>query len=155
MKSDVNITDNRLQITRVFDAPRSEVFGWWTQAEKLQRWSGCKEATNCEVVMDFRVGGSFRQKMQIHVNGGRCEFSFVGTYEEIVVPERICYLADFGGAITRITVEFHELGDRTKVVLTQEGFKDSSFCEIVAQGTLESLDKLDAILATQALVNRL
>ena len=59
MKSEVRISGNRLQITRVFDAPRHLVFSWWTEAGKLQQWSGCKEATNCEVVMDFRVGGSF------------------------------------------------------------------------------------------------
>ena len=69
MKSEVRISGNRLQITRVFDAPRHLVFGWWTQAEKLQQWSGCKEATKCEIVMDFRVGGSFTQKMQIAANG--------------------------------------------------------------------------------------
>ena len=87
MKSEVNITGTRLQITRLFDAPRPDVFDWWARAEKLQQWSGCKEATRCEVVMDFRVGGCFTQKMQIAVNGGTCEFSFIGTYEEIVVPD--------------------------------------------------------------------
>jgi uncharacterized protein YndB with AHSA1/START domain len=54
-----------LQITRVFDAPRALVFTYWTQAGKLQQWSGCKETTKCEIEMDFRVGGSFTQKMNI------------------------------------------------------------------------------------------
>ena len=49
MKSEVRISGHRLQITRVFDAPRPQVFGWWTQAEKLQQWSGCKGATSCEI----------------------------------------------------------------------------------------------------------
>jgi uncharacterized protein YndB with AHSA1/START domain len=62
MKCEISIGGNRLQITRVFDAPRHLVFGWWPQAEKLRQWSGCKEATKCEIVMDFRVGGSFTQK---------------------------------------------------------------------------------------------
>lgn len=75
MKSEVRISGNRLQITRVFDAPRHLVFGWWTQAEKLQQWSGCKDATRCEIDMDFRAGGSFTQKMQI---AGKGEFTFAG-----------------------------------------------------------------------------
>lgn len=154
MKSDINITGKRLQITRVFDAPRAVVFGWWAQAEKLQQWSGCKEATHCEVVMDFRVGGSFTQKMQIAVNGGTCEFSITGKYEEIVIPERISYRADLGQAITHTTIEFFEQGERTKVVLTQDGFADSAGCMIVSQGTSESFDKLDSILASQAAVSR-
>ena len=62
MKSEVEVNGNILQITRVFNAPRHRVFPWWTQAQKLQQWSGCKNATNCEITMDFRVGGSFMQK---------------------------------------------------------------------------------------------
>jgi uncharacterized protein YndB with AHSA1/START domain len=79
MKSEVNITGKSLQIARVFDAPRAGVFKWWSQAEKLQQWSGCKEATGCRIVMDFRTGGSFTQKMQIAVNGGTCDFPFSST----------------------------------------------------------------------------
>jgi len=152
MKSEVKISGNRIQITRVFDAPRPLVFAWWTQAEKLQQWSGCKAATKCEIEMDFRVGGSFTQKMHI---AGAGEFSFTGRYDEIVEPERISYHADFGQAITRVVVEFFEQGNRTRVVLTHDGFPNESFCKTVSEGTTESLDKLAAMLADQALVKHL
>ena len=59
MKSDVKITGNHLQITRVFDAPRERVFAAWKTREMLQRWSGCKETTRNDIELDFRVGGSF------------------------------------------------------------------------------------------------
>jgi uncharacterized protein YndB with AHSA1/START domain len=154
MKSEVRISGNRLQITRVFEAPRRLVFGWWTQAEKLQQqWSGCKEATRCEIDMDFRVGGSFTQKMQIAASGGTCEFSFSGKYDEIVEPERIVYHANFGQAITRVVVEFFEQGQGTKLVLTHGGCPDEMFCKTVAQGTTGSLDKLDSFVADRTLVN--
>jgi len=152
MKSEVKISGNRLQITRVFDAPRQLVFAWWTQAEKLQQWSGCKAATKCEIEMDFRVGGSFTQKMQI---AGAGEFSLTGKYDEIVEPERISYHAEFGQAITRVVVEFFEQGNQTRVVLTHDGFPSESFCKTVSQGTTESLDKLAAMLVDQALVKHL
>ena len=147
MKSQVITNGNRLQITRVFDAPRHRVFAWWTQPEKLQQWSGCKEATSCRVEMDFRVGGSFTQTMQITGCG---EFSFTGQYDEIVEPERIVYHADLGYARTRVVLEFFEQRDRTRLVLTQEGFPDESLCSTVSQGTTESLDKLDSLLAAQS-----
>jgi len=146
MKSDVKITGNRLQITRIFDAPRDRVFAAWTQPDLLQRWSGCTGATKVEIEMDFRVGGSFTQKM--HITGAG-EFSFTGTYDEIVVPERIVYHANLGPATTRVIVEFFEQGSQTKMVLTQEGFPDVNLCKIVSQGTLESFDKLDQILVGQ------
>ncbi len=152
MKSEVKISGNRIQITRVFDAPRPLVFAWWTQAEKLQQWSGCKAATKCEIEMDFRVGGSFTQKMHI---AGAGEFSFTGKYDEIVEPERISYHAEFGQAITRVDVEFFEQGNQTRVVLTHDGFPNESFCKTVSQGTTESLDKLAAMLVDQALVKHL
>jgi uncharacterized protein YndB with AHSA1/START domain len=149
MKSEVKVTGKHLQITRVFDAPRPVVFAWWSNAKKLQQWSGCKDATKCEIEMDFRVGGSFTQKMHI---AGVGDFTFTGKYEEIVVPERISYRADMGKAVTRVIVEFFEDGGGTKVILNQDGFPDEASCQIVSHGTEESLDKLDSILAGQAVL---
>ena len=150
MKSEIVMGDRRLQITRVFEAPRPLVFAWWTKAEKLRQWSGCKEAVACEIEMDFRVGGAFTQKMQLAVHGTTCEFSFRGVYLEIARPERIVYQAIFGDVTTQVTVEFHETARGTKVVLTHEGFPDPFFSQNVSQGTAESFDKLDALVAQEA-----
>jgi uncharacterized protein YndB with AHSA1/START domain len=120
------------------------VFTYWSRADKLQQWTGCKEATACEVEMDFRVGGSFTQKMQIE---GAGEFVITGRYLEIIEPERIAYQADLGVATTRITIDFIEQGNQTKVVLIQEGLPDENICKIVSQGTMESFDKLETRLA--------
>ena len=148
MKSEVKIEGDRVRITRVFDVPRAVVFRWWSEAEKLSQWSGCKEARNCEVEMDFRVGGGFTQKMQV---GDKGSFTFTGVYEEIVEPERIVYRANLGPAVTRVRVElFEESGGRTRMVLTQDGFPDAMMSNIVSQGTMESLEKLEAALAGAA-----
>lgn len=146
MKSEVTITGNRLQITRIFDAPRHLVFTFWKEADKVKQWSGCQNATRVEIEMDFRVGGSFTQKMYIT---GAGEFTITGTYDEIVEPERIAYHVNLGPATTRLVVEFIEQGNQTKVVLTQEGFPDENLSRIVSEGTMESLDKLEEILAAQ------
>jgi|SRR5947209_13555488 len=137
MTSDVNTTGKRLQITRILHAPRPMVFRFWAEPEKLQRWSGCKEATNCQIQMDFRVGGSFTQKMQIADKG---EFTFTGIYDEIVEPERISYRAFIGPATTRVLVEFFDEGEQTRVVLIQTGFPDDFSCHTVLQGTMESFE---------------
>jgi uncharacterized protein YndB with AHSA1/START domain len=140
-----------LQITRAFDAPRELVFSWWTEGEKMQQWSGCKEAARCEIQMDFRVGGGFTQKMQIR---GKGEFTITAKYDEIVVPERIAYHVDLGFGVTRVVLEFFEQGDKTKVVLTQEGFPDDFLSQTVSHGTTESFDKLDSVLASESRVNQ-
>lgn len=146
MKSEVTMTGGRLQITRVFAAPREVVFSWWSSAEKLRQWTGCKGATQCDVTMDFRPGGTFTQKMQIE---GAGEFTLTGKYEEIVVPEKIVYQADMVQAVTRVTVEFVEQGNNTKVILTHEGLPSDFICQTVSQGTSESLDKLESMLERQ------
>jgi uncharacterized protein YndB with AHSA1/START domain len=151
MKSEINITGNRLQLTRVFQAPRPLVFSWWTQAEKLQQWSGCKEMVKCEIAMDFRVGGSFTQNMQLLIHGKACDFSVTGAYDEIIDPEKIVYHANFGNAVTRVTIEFFDQGKATKVVVTHEGCPDEFFAKNVSQGTSDSFDKLDSLLPVEAL----
>jgi uncharacterized protein YndB with AHSA1/START domain len=147
VKSEVEINGSRLRITRVFDAPRTVLFGWWKQAEKLQQWSGCKDCTRCEIEMDFRVAGGFVQKMQL---AGAGEFTLRGTYEEIIEPERIVYSANMGPVVTRVTVEFVEQGRGTKVVLEHDGLPDEFLCKTVSQGTTESLEKLAVLAAAVA-----
>jgi uncharacterized protein YndB with AHSA1/START domain len=147
MKSEVKTSANRLQITRVFDAPREKVFAYWTQPEKLQQWSGCKDATKVEIQADLWAGGSFTQKMQI---AGKGEYTFAGRYEEIIAPERIVYTANMGPAVIRVTIDFFDEGEGTKVVVTQEGFPDPKLGQIVSQGMNESFEKLDELLAVHS-----
>jgi uncharacterized protein YndB with AHSA1/START domain len=151
MKSEVEITGNRLRITRIFDAPRDVVFQYWKSVDKLQQWWGCKETTKVESTVDFRSGGTFTHRMQI-TGAGECLIT--GEYVEIVEPERISYRGNFGGNIASVTVEFIAQGDRTKVILTQEGLPNQTIVQIVAQGTTESLDKIDRMLSGQAALAR-
>jgi uncharacterized protein YndB with AHSA1/START domain len=147
MKSELKIDGNRMQITRVFDAPRERVFAAWKTPELMQRWSGCKETAKVEITMDFRVGGSFTQTMDIE---GAGKHTITGVYDEIVEPERIAYHVNLGPATTRVTIEFIEQGRQTKLILTQEGLPDQNIVKIVSGGTLESLDKLEGLLLAQA-----
>jgi uncharacterized protein YndB with AHSA1/START domain len=154
MKSRIDKAGDRLQLTRVFDATRRLVFGMWTDARRMEQWSGCKEMTRCDVAMDFRVGGSFTQTMQLAVHGTTCEFTVTGTYDEIVEPDRIVYHAVAGDVRTRVTVEFFDHPQGTKVVLTHEGCPNESFRDNVSQGTSDSFDVLDTLLASHAMTAR-
>ncbi|HXS97459.1 MAG TPA: SRPBCC domain-containing protein [Candidatus Limnocylindrales bacterium] len=133
----------QLRIVREFAAPRPEVFSWWAAPEKLSQWSGCKEATTCRVEMDFRVGGSFTQRMQLQ---GLGEFVITGRYEEIVVPERIVYVADLSFATSRVAVEFTETVTGTRVTVSQEGLDHPVVFDNVSRGTADSFAKLETLL---------
>jgi uncharacterized protein YndB with AHSA1/START domain len=140
---------NTARIVRLLHAPRPLVFAWWADAEKLQQWSGCKEAVSCRVTMDFRVGGAFTQQMKLSVNGGLCDFTLTGVYEEIVVPEKIVYGATINSVPTRVTVKFADHAEGTEVVLTHEGLPDDFTAAMISQGTSESFDKLAARVSGQ------
>ncbi|MGA9355185.1 MAG: SRPBCC domain-containing protein [Terriglobales bacterium] len=144
MKSEVIVGDNRLQMTRIFDAPPALVFAFWNQVDRLEQWWGCKETASANCTIDFRVGGSFVCVMQLSTG----EFTYTGIYDEIVEPEKIAWHADFGPTTTRVVVEFIDLQNaRTKLVLTQVGFPNHALCENVSRGTNDSFDKLDSLLA--------
>lgn len=145
------MNNQTLQITRTFDAPREVIFSWWSRADKLRQWSGCKDAASCEVEMDFRPGGSFTQRMQI---AGAGEFTLRGRYEEIVPGERIVYTVDLGAAVSRVTVEFSDFGAGTKVVLTHEGLPGEFLRKTISQGTTESFDKLEPLAAIRAVAEQ-
>jgi uncharacterized protein YndB with AHSA1/START domain len=151
MKSEVKAGDNQLEITRVFDAPRQLVFASWKKVEQLEQWWGCKDTTSLQCQMDFRTGGFFTCVMQIR---GAGEFTYRGQYDEIVEPEKIAYHADFGPLTTRVVVEFIEMGSQTRMVLTQIGFPSREMCGHVSRGTMESFDKLEDLLAGQAMAGR-
>ena len=104
--------------------------------------------------MDFRVGGGFRQMMKIAVNGGVCDFILTATYTEIIVPARIEYVVEMHEQSARVHIDFIEEGAHTKVILTHDGFVTPESCQIVAQGTNESLDQLSKLLKSRGGVVR-
>ena len=57
--------DRVLNITRVFDAPRSLVFKAWTESEHMARWWGPRGFTSTVLKNDPRPGGAYR----IHMRG--------------------------------------------------------------------------------------
>jgi uncharacterized protein YndB with AHSA1/START domain len=152
MNSDIQITGDRLQITRTFAAPRGRVFSAFADPAKLQRWTGCKEAESVHCEADFRVGGAFTTTM--HIGGpANCDCTFTGTFEEILEPQKISYTISLPGPVpakSRVSIEFFtESPQQTRLVLVQENLP-AQIIPFVQQGTLESFAKLDALLAAHA-----
>ena len=150
MKSEIKITDNRLEITRIFDAPRAQVFDAWKETELLQQWWGCAQTRKVESTMDFRTGGTFTHVMHIEGVG---EHPYSGTFDEIVEPEKIAYHVQLEDVVARITVQFFSEGEKTRLVLVQEGFPQMpgmDMREIISGGFTAALDKLERLLTAEA-----
>jgi uncharacterized protein YndB with AHSA1/START domain len=109
-----------LTITRIFDAARELVFKAWTEPEHMARWWGPKGFTNPVCEMDVRPGGALRIVMRAPHG---VEHPMTGTFREVVVPERLVFLAvardNKGNPLLEslTTVTFAEVGGRTEVTV--------------------------------------
>lgn len=124
----------KLQLTRVFDAPRELVFKAWTDANQFQQWFGaaaCDGGALQSVKVDARVGGKYR--LQVRRADGEF-FTTVGIYREVKPPERLVFTWQFekDGSSNDfdeveppemlVTIEFRERGKQTELTLTHEKF---------------------------------
>jgi uncharacterized protein YndB with AHSA1/START domain len=150
-------------ITRVFDAPRADVFKAWTDCESLMRWWAPKDFTTPSCRIDLQSQGVFHYCMRSPE--GR-DFCGKAVYSEIVDPERIVYTDSFadeeGNPVpatyygmspdwpqeTLVTVTFAEHKGKTRLTLLHAlGSVPVSERDLCEQGWSEMMDKLAGDLA--------
>jgi uncharacterized protein YndB with AHSA1/START domain len=142
----VNVSE--LRVERTFDAPRDAVFEAWTSPEVMRRWWAAEhDWTTPRAEVDLRPGGRIRVSMA--EPGGEPVHSFSGEYLEVSPPERIVFTVEWqggqaDGAVSTVTVEFLEQGDRTTVVLTQRGLATEESREEHADGWNKCFDNLES-----------
>jgi uncharacterized protein YndB with AHSA1/START domain len=144
------VTDETAAIERILDAPRERVFQAWTEPDQIAAWYGPAhvEIPRDGIRVDLRVGGRWEVTM-IMPGGGQ----FVAGYEieTVVEPELIVMRSDPmpeagmpNGTVVR--VEFHDLGTRTRVMLTDGPFPPAG-TEHAAAGYRAAFDKLAVYLS--------
>ncbi len=100
-KPDQGSATGELVVTRVFAAPRDLVFKAWTESDRLAKWWGPRGFTMLSCKNDLRPGGVFLYGMR-SPDGHEMWGKWV--YREIIVPERLVFVASFAdpqGNITR------------------------------------------------------
>ena len=94
-------TNQDFVISRVFNAPREQVWRAWTKREQLMQWFGPKGSTIRHAKLDLRPGGTFHYAMR--GPDGR-EMWGKWTFREIAAPEKLVLVSSFSdaqGGITR------------------------------------------------------
>jgi uncharacterized protein YndB with AHSA1/START domain len=141
--------ENGITITRVFDAPREQVWREWTEPERFADWYGGSEADvpASTVSMDVREGGVWQATM---FAAGR-EIQWKGEYREVVEPERLVFtVSDQPGedAYELVTVVLTDLGDdRTEMRFEQRGQMSPEQYERAGQGWSTFFDRMAERLA--------
>jgi uncharacterized protein YndB with AHSA1/START domain len=140
----VMTSETSLRVERSFDASAEEVFDAWTNPEVLRRWWAVHPDGSTPVAeVDLRVGGRYRLAME-NPDGER--HTVGGEYQEVERPSRLVYSwqweLDSGeiGQLSTVTVEFHDRGQRTDVVLEHTGLPDADSRDRHAQGWTACMD---------------
>jgi uncharacterized protein YndB with AHSA1/START domain len=125
-----------IRIERVFDAPRAHVFSVWTDPNLIPEWWG--DGTVVEE-MDVRPGGTYRFRI---ANG----YALEGEFREVEPPERL--VQTFMNHVQ--TLEFEDLGDRTKLTQTMlfesTEERDTTMNYGVEDGAKGGFARVDAVL---------
>ncbi|WP_267551419.1 SRPBCC domain-containing protein [Rhizobium rhizogenes] len=131
-------------LTRDIAAPRALLFRLWTEPEHLMRWWGPQTTTASSVSVDLREGGAWRHC--ILTAEGR-EYWSHGRYLEIVPPERLVFTFAWENREGKpehpmqVTVEFHELGEKTRLMFRKAQLPDDTELKLQTGGWEQALDK--------------
>jgi uncharacterized protein YndB with AHSA1/START domain len=137
-------------ITRIFDAPREQVFRAWTDPDQVAQWYGPEhfDTPREKIRIDLRVGGRYELTMVQRSNGAE----FPAGYEivELVEPELLVLRSDpmpeYGMPEPVVTrVEFHDHGDKTRMTLSDGPYPaNRADAEAGWNGAFDKLAKLVA-----------
>jgi uncharacterized protein YndB with AHSA1/START domain len=149
-----DVSDPGITITRVFEAPREQVWREWTEPEAFADWFGGVEAEVplASVSMQVEPGGAWRATM--FAGAERQEIHWRGAYREVVEPERLVFtITDQpGDEYALIVVDLTDLGDgRTEMQFEQHGPSMApEEYERAAQGWSKFFDHIAERLAAAA-----
>lgn len=150
MTEQLNAPTDSLKLRRIFKASRERVFEAWTQPHFIRQWLGGESSQPLKAEIDLRTGGQYR--IQIHPQG-RQPFWVIGTYHEVIVPEKLVFSWLFEGNSpetneTLVTVEFNELHGETEVILFHQKFQEIEFRDLNQMGWTSCLESLATLLET-------
>ncbi|NIP72855.1 MAG: SRPBCC domain-containing protein [Gammaproteobacteria bacterium] len=149
-----------VEIARIFNAPRQNVYEAWSSSEILEQWMGPGDDMETHVeAFDLRAGGAYRFRMIArrddpatgpagthYVVGGRCV--------EIKAPERLAFTwrwlengMDIGQSLVKI--ELRDFSNRTELVIVHAGLPTPEAREAHREGWEACLDCLARYLAGQ------
>ena len=120
-------------IERTYEAPVELIWKLWTEPEHFKAWYGPEGASIPVAKMDLRVGGQRLISMEAQTPNGPMQMWFTGEYRALDEHQLLVYteaVSDGNGNamsdITEVRVEFEDLGERTRLVLTHVGIPAES-----------------------------
>ena len=171
MRSNLNMREDdqkymtkEMSLTRVFDAPVSEVWKYWTESEKVKKWWGPKGFTSPVAKIDFREGSTSFVCMRPPPEFGGQDMCTTWAYRKIVPEKEIEFIlvfADKDGKKVdpaslglpagmpqevRHVITFRDVGGKTELTVKEFGYTTEHLVEMSRAGLDQCLDKMTANL---------
>ncbi len=154
MTTEPPAADRPLQIRRIFQAPRDQVWAAWTERTQLEEWM-CKDVPTHVpkyVELDVRPGG--RYVIEIPLAEGK--YVGQGVFREVQPPEKLVFTwswkrvpekrgEDLGGESV-VTVELFDRGGATEMLFTHTGLAAGAEFESTATGWQGCFAMLERVL---------
>jgi uncharacterized protein YndB with AHSA1/START domain len=149
MAQTATTTDFNLTLERRLPAPRTRVYKAWTDPDEIRQWWALSGMTVEIAEFDVRVGGRFRlglrsQEGNLHVAGG--EYSVVEASVKLVHSWQWEQREPGDDLVMRVTVEFLEDGDATRLLLTHEDFRNQKAADSHNSGWSNKFDCIEQYL---------
>ena len=163
-KDDQNKMTREMSLTRVFDAPVSEVWKYWAESERVKQWWGPKGFTSPVANIDFREGRTSFVCMRPPPEYGGEDMCSIWAYKKIVPEKEIEFVmafADKNGRKLdpatlglpagipreiRHVITFRDVGGKTELTVREFGYTTEQVVEISRAGLGQCLDKMNESL---------
>jgi len=134
-----------VEIKRFIKAPRDRVYAAWTDPAQMRQWFGPENVQTRELVVDARVGGTFRWDL---INSDGEKMTMRGEFRELKSNERVVFSwqweddEDWENHISIVTVELDDADGGTELRLTHEQLPNEESRDGHTRGWNSALDKL-------------
>jgi len=135
-----------VEIKRFIKAPRDRVYAAWTDPAQMRQWFGPENVQTRELVVDARVGGTFRWDL---INSDGEKMTMRGEFRELKSNERVVFSwqweddEDWENHISIVTVELDDADGGTELRLTHEHLPNEESRDGHTRGWNSALDKLE------------
>jgi uncharacterized protein YndB with AHSA1/START domain len=145
------MAEQKLAVTRVFDAPRDQVWQAWTDPEVISKWWGPEgfDVPVSTIVVEPTTGGKFSLNMHSDAHG--IDVPMDAHFLEVVQGERLVYtepepcLPEIKTVVGIVT--FTDVDGKTEVGFDVTMQTSDEIRELSESGWAESFDRLAAVLA--------
>ncbi len=107
------MSNSKITVQAIINADPQKVWDYYNNPKHIIHWNFADPSWHCPAAEnDMRLGGTYKARME--ARDGSFGFDFEAIYSNIEEGKSFSY--EFGGRTA--TVQFHDLGEQTEVVVT-------------------------------------